>query len=217
MTKAVPLSLLDPEHFSRSGNRTCDHALCSIGDLSTRRSWYFRRQPEVLILQHDSHCACQNVLELRSRTSKRKFSGWNQRFKFWVLRRVKFFVWNHVFFVRKKPNLTQIFERHFQLNYSVSVRDGFTLFCLMICIWHQIWHANRVPDPVLRGQPCLSWIKNIWCLSSLISCIGDFVEIFINRLFDNLEYGRKNYSVLLCKNSGKVFNFACKNLYERFE
>ena len=32
----------------------------------------------------------------------------------------------------------------------------FHVICLMICIWH----ANRVPDPVLRGQPCLSWIKN---------------------------------------------------------
>ena len=24
-----------------------------------------------------------------------------------------------------------------------------------------IWHANRVPDPVLRGQPCRSWINNV--------------------------------------------------------
>ena len=141
----------------------------TLGNLSTRRSWHHRRQPEVF-LQHDRHCACQDVLELRSRTSKREFSGWNQRFKFWVLRRVfvilkyKLFVWNHVFFVRKKQNLTQIFERHFQLNYSVGVRDGFTLFCIMICIWH----ANRVPDPVLRGQPCRSWIKNVWCLRPLL-------------------------------------------------
>ena len=58
----------------------------------------------------------------------------------------------------------QIFERHFQLNYSLGVRDGFTLFCLMICIWH----ANRVPDPVLCDQPCHSSIKNVWCLSSLM-------------------------------------------------
>ena len=36
------------------------------------------------------------------------------------------------FFVRKKQNFTQIFERHFQMNYSVGVRDGFTLVCLMI-------------------------------------------------------------------------------------
>ena len=28
---------------------------------------------------------------------------------------------------------------------------------------------NRVPDPVLRGQPCRSWIKNVWCLSSLLT------------------------------------------------
>ena len=111
-----------------------------IGNLSNSLSWYHGRQPEVF-LQHDSHCACQDVLELRSRTSKREFSGWNQRFKFWVLRRVfviqkyKFFLWNHVFFVRKKQNLTQILERHFQLK--------------------------------VRGQQCRSWIKNLWCLSSL--------------------------------------------------
>ena len=45
-----------------------------IGNLSTRRSWYHGRQPEVFYL-HDSHCACQDVLELQSRTSKREFSG----------------------------------------------------------------------------------------------------------------------------------------------
>ena len=58
-----------------------------LGNLSSRRSWYHGRQPEVF-LQHYNHFACQDVLELRSRTSKREFSGWNQRFKFWVLRRV---------------------------------------------------------------------------------------------------------------------------------
>ena len=147
-----------------------------IGNLSTRRSWYHERQPEVF-LQHDSHCACEEVLEPRSRTSKCEFSGWNQKFKFWVLWRVfviqkwKFFVWNHVFFVRKKQNLTQIFKRHFYLNDSVGVRHGFTLFCLMICIWH----ANRVPDPVPCGQLCRTWIKNVWCLSSLMTIPRTFM------------------------------------------
>ena len=147
-----------------------------IGNLSTRRSWYHERQPEVF-LQHDSHCACEEVLEPRSRTSKCEFSGWNQKFKFWVLWRVfviqkwKFFVWNHVFFVRKKQNLTQIFKRHFYLNYSVGVRHVFTLFYLMICIWH----ANRVPDPVPCGQLCRTWIKNVWCLSSLMTIPRTFM------------------------------------------
>ena len=45
-----------------------------IGNLSIRRSWYHGRQPEVFS-RHDSHCACQDVLELQSRTSKREFSG----------------------------------------------------------------------------------------------------------------------------------------------
>ena len=48
----------------------------SLGGLSTRRSWYHWRHPEVF-LQHDSHCACEDVLEWRSHTSKREFSGWN--------------------------------------------------------------------------------------------------------------------------------------------
>ena len=48
-----------------------------------------------------------------------------------------------------------IFERHFQLNYSVGVLDSFPLFCLMICIWH----ANGVPDPVLRGQPYMPFVN----------------------------------------------------------
>jgi len=86
---------------------------------------------------------------------------------------VKFFIWNHVFFVTKKQNLTQIFEKHFQLNYSVSVRDVFTLFCLMICIWQ----ANLIPDPVLRGEPCRSWIKNVWCLSSLLNEIEEQLKL----------------------------------------
>ena len=50
-----------------------------IGNLSTRRSWYQGRQPEVF-LQHYSHWACQDVLGLQPRISKREFSGWNQRF-----------------------------------------------------------------------------------------------------------------------------------------
>ena len=40
-----------------------------------------------------------------------------------------------------------------------------------------------------------------------ISCIGVFAVVSINRLFDNLEYGRKNYSVLLCTNSAKRIEF----------
>ena len=68
-------------------------------------------------------------------------------------------------FLRKKEqNFAQIFERHFQLNYPVGVRDGFTLVCVMTCIRR----VNRFPDPVLRGQPCRSCIKNFWCLSSLL-------------------------------------------------
>ena len=79
-----------------------------VAKLSTRRSWYHGRQREVF-LQHDSHCACQDVLEL----------GWNQRFKFWVLRRV--FVIQKVKFLvclRKKEtkihtNLWKTFSNEF--------------------------------------------------------------------------------------------------------
>ena len=66
------------------------------------------------------------------------------------------------------------------MKYSVGVRDGFTLVCLMICVWR----VNRVSDPDLRGQPCRSWSKNVWCLSSLISYCGRQEEpaILISRM-----------------------------------
>ena len=44
--------------------------------------------------------------------------------------KVKFFVWNHVFFIRKKQNFHAklIFERHF---FFVGVRDSFTFFLVL--------------------------------------------------------------------------------------
>ena len=62
--------------------------------------------------------------------------------------------WNHAFFVRKQQHCLQIFKKHFQMNYSVGVRDGFTLLCLMICIWR----VNHVPDPVLPG-PAMPFVN----------------------------------------------------------
>ena len=56
--------------------------------------------------------------------------------------------------------------------------------------------GNRTCDHSLRSE-----VLHRLC----ISCIGDFAEVSINRLFDNLEYGGKNYSVLLCKNFGKKY------------
>ena len=77
-----------------------------------------------------------------------------------------------------KQNLTQIFERHFQLNYSVGVRDGFTLFCLMICSWR----ANPVEDAVLHGRPRRSLMKKVRCLSSLLSrTIMALAIIYVNQ------------------------------------
>ena len=117
----------------------------TLGNLSTRRSWHHRRQPEVF-LQHDSHCDFKTrVLRLKPEVQILGSSKSIRHTKVEILRLKSCFL-------RIKENLTQIFERHFQLNYSVGVRDGFTLFCLMI----YIWHANRVPNPVLRGQPCRS-------------------------------------------------------------
>ena len=76
-------------------------------------------------------------------------------------------------FLRKKETkLNANHWKRFSTELSVGVRDdGFTLFCLMICIWH----ANRVPDPVPCGQPCRTWIKNVWCLSSLITIPRTFM------------------------------------------
>ena len=91
------------------------------------------------------------------------------------------------YFLRKKEtNFTQIFERHFQMNYSDGVRNGFTLVCLMICIWR----VNRVPDPVLRGQPCRPWIKNVWCLSSLISIRNTFyLKVLVSWCASGVSFG----------------------------
>ena len=123
-------------------------------------------------LSHDSRLRID-----RNVSTVEEYSSYNSR---------KRFVWNNVFFVRKKQNLTQIFERFFQLNYSVGVRDGFTLFCLMICIWH----ANCFPDPVLRGQPCRSWIKNVWCLSSLLlhDCLERYRKV-VGRDWCHMSFG----------------------------
>ena len=68
------------------------------------------------------------------------------------------------------------------MNFSVGVRDGFTLVCLMICIWR----VNRVPDPVLRRQPCSSWIKNVWWLSSLLALIYCHRQYFTHTGFKYL-------------------------------
>ena len=100
----------------------------------TLRSWYHGRQPEVFF-QHDSHCACQEFLRcgdgLQNASTHVETRGSNSGFfeEYSSNKSKKFFVWNHVFFVRKKQNFTQIFERHFQMNYSVGVRDCFTLSC----------------------------------------------------------------------------------------
>jgi len=46
--------------------------------------------------------------------------------------------------LRKKKNFTQIFERHFQMNYSVCIRDGFTLVHLHQC---NDLHLAHKPHP----------------------------------------------------------------------
>ena len=122
------------------------------------------RLPEV-ILQHDSHCACQDILVLLSQASKHEFSGKNQRFKFLVLQRefviqkYKFFLRNHVFFIRKKQNFTQIFERHFQMNYSatmesqLSFSDKQTKFEVVYQFWWtKCWVCSSKRIPWFTGM-----------------------------------------------------------------
>ena len=82
------------------------------------------------------------------------------------------------------------------MNYSVGVRDGFTLVCIMI----YIWRVNRVPDPVLRGQPCRSWMKNVlkfptfyftcetYKIKSYITCNTFNVIYMIQCRLFNLQY-----------------------------
>ena len=59
---------------------------------------------------------------------------------------------SEIMFSLEERNTTSRKKRHFQMSYSVGVRDGFTSVCLMTCVWR----VNRVSDPVLRGQPCRS-------------------------------------------------------------
>ena len=145
-----------------------------------------RRQPEV-VLHHDSHCACQDVLGLRSRTSTREFSRWN-----WVqiLCSSKSFRHTKVeiprlksYFPRKRDqNLTQIFERHFLLNYSVGVCDGFTLFCLMIFICR----ANCVPD---RVRPAMLFEnQERLVLKFPIVLVGQTQDGMVYQLYDVVLY-----------------------------
>ena len=56
----------------------------------------------------------------------------------------------------------------------------------MICIWH----ANCFPDPVLRGQPCRSWIKDVWCLSSLLlhDCLERYRKV-VGRDWCHMSFG----------------------------
>ena len=142
-----------------------------IGNLSTRRSWYHGRQPEVF-LQHDSH-------ELRSRTWKREFSGWNSRrgsnsrFFLKSIRHAKVEILSlkSCFLRKKETKLDANLWNAFLSELFCRRSSCFHVVLLMICIWH----PNRVPDPVLRGQPCHTWIKNVWCLRSLMSIPRTFV------------------------------------------
>ena len=84
----------------------------------------------------------------------------------------------------------KISDRQFQINYSVVVRDGFTLVFLMICFWR----VNSVPDPVLRGLPCRSWIKNVWWLFK-----------FPNGCFDRRNYCTKSLYLWLRKGLGEEY------------
>ena len=74
-TRYCNLNLFCPRYsYATEGGRSFTVRQELIGNFSTRRSWCHGRQPEVF-LQHDNHCACRDVLELPSRTSKREFSG----------------------------------------------------------------------------------------------------------------------------------------------
>ena len=73
------------------------------------------------------------------------------------------------FLRRKETNLNPNLWKTLSTELFCRRSWWFYVVFLMICIWH----ANRVPNPVLRGQPCRSWIKNVWCLSSLLCRIGE--------------------------------------------
>ena len=74
-----------------------------------------------------------------------------------VIQKYKFFLRNHVFFIRKKQNFTQIFERHFQMNYSVRIRDGFTLVCLHQC--NDLYLAHKPHPQSSSARPAMPFVN----------------------------------------------------------
>ena len=75
--------------------------------------------------------------------------------------------------------LESCFLRKKETKLNANLRKAFSteLFSPRLW-WFHVVLANDLhlarkprPDPVLRGQPCRSWIKNVWCLSSLPSII----------------------------------------------
>ena len=81
------------------------------------------------------------------------------------------------------PRLKSCFLRKKETKLNANLWNAFSseLFCRRSWWFHDvllnncILHTNRVPDPVLRGQPCHTWIKNVWCLSSLMSIPRTFM------------------------------------------
>ena len=107
----------------------------------------------------------------RSRTSKGEFSGWTQSF-----RNSGFFedyspyksrnTSSEIIFSSKERNETSLKSLTDIFNWIIL--SAFVMVSRSVCLVICIWCVNRVLNPVLRGQPCLSWIKKVWCSSSLL-------------------------------------------------
>ena len=71
------------------------------------------------------------------------------------------------YFPRKRDqNLTQIFKKTFS---TELFRRCSWWFHVVLLNDIYLLRKPRPPDPVLRGQPCCLWIKNVGRLSSLLS------------------------------------------------
>ena len=89
------------------------------------------------------------VLRLKPEVLQREF----------VIQKYKFFLRNHVFFIRKKQNFTQIFERHFQMNYSATIEsqlsfsDKQTKFEVVYQLWWtKCWVCSSKRIPWFTGM-----------------------------------------------------------------
>ena len=88
------------------------------------------------------------------------------------------------FLGKKETKLTQIFERHFQLNYLVRVRDGFTLFCLRF-----VFVAQTASPRSSSARPAILFVNQERLeIKFPIGVVGQTQDGMVYQLYDVVLY-----------------------------